>query len=87
MSKYDNIVGVIAANSVVNEPSNSNAAEIIRAVVRDLKGYMRAKALLSNQRILPVGVSNDLVPNNDTTILRYFFAGKKEDRPDFWTVS
>ena len=78
---------MIAANSVINDPSHSNAAEIIRAVVRDLKGYMRAKARSSIQRILPVGLSNDLFPNNETTILRYFFAGKKEDRPDFWTVS
>ena len=86
LSQYYNVIGVIAANSVINAPSNTNAAEIIRAVVRDLKRYMRAKARLNNQRVLAVGVSNAFVPEDEATMPRYFFAGQTEDRADFWGV-
>lgn len=82
--KYTNTLGVFAANTVINGPESTPAAEIVRAVVRDVKKYISLKASVSNARLLPVGVTNADVNTIQYDLLQYFTAGGKEERVDFY---
>lgn len=41
LAKHDNVLGVVAANKLVNKVKPMPAAETVRAVTRDIKLYMK----------------------------------------------
>jgi hypothetical protein len=86
LTRYPNIVGVIAASQVIHERESTLAAPVIRAVVRDLKAYIRLKASLTGQRIIPVGVQAADVTTTALSQAQYFTAGDVKERVDFYCV-
>lgn len=84
-SKYDNIIGVVAADHVINNPDTTLAAEVIRAVVRDVKIHMKQQHEKNGQRILPVGISDEYFAAKSTNSIDYFTAGNKDTSIDFYS--
>lgn len=87
LAAYPNCLGLIAANEVINDFHSANAAPVIRAVVRDLKRYLRLKHEVTGQRILPVGYSASAVMSLEGSTRDYLAAGDEASRIDFWSVS
>lgn len=85
LAKYPNVLGINAADNVVNHDDNESSVSVIAAAVRDLKRYMRLKNKASAQRILPVGYGAATVGERDRRILQ-FLASEKVGI-DFWPVS
>lgn len=86
MAKYANTLGVIVAAEVVNDVPSTPAAEIVKAVVRDVKRYVKLKSELTEQRVLPVGVSASDVLALRKPQFQYFCAGNTEESVDFFTL-
>ncbi|KAL4811121.1 Glucanosyltransferase-domain-containing protein [Aspergillus unguis] len=80
MSKYSNVIGFFAGNEVSNTPQTTEASAFVKAAVRDMKAYIKAK----NYRTMGVGYAT----NDDSSIrvdmANYFNCGDKEDAIDFW---
>lgn len=87
MAQYPNTLGILAGMSIINSHDTQKAAPVIKAVVRDLKRYMKLKNAASGQRILPVGYTAATVVQFDTTALEYLSTGDPASSIDFWTVS
>lgn len=87
MAQYPNTLGLLAGNSVINSPSTQGAAPVIKAVVRDLKRYMKMQNEANGQRIIPVGYTAATVDQLDTTVLNFLSLGDPASSIDFWTVS
>lgn len=87
MAQYPNTLGLHAGNSIANNASSQRAAPVIKAVVRDLKEYMKLQNAASGQRILPIGYTAATVDLLDTTLLKYLSMGDPATSIDFWTVS
>ncbi|KAJ3330009.1 1,3-beta-glucanosyltransferase gas1 [Blyttiomyces sp. JEL0837] len=78
-SKFTNVVGFIAGNEVINAVNNTAAAPFEKALIRDLKSYMKTK-----ERYIPIGY----VTSDDATVRQnvvdYFACGDDEStHPDF----
>jgi 1,3-beta-glucanosyltransferase GAS5 len=86
MAQYPNTLGLLAGNGVVNSPSTQRAAPVIKAVVRDLKRYMKIHNEANGQRILPIGYTAATVDQLDTTVLDFLSLGDSASSIDFWTV-
>ncbi|CAI4900984.1 AHL_G0049180.mRNA.1.CDS.1 [Saccharomyces cerevisiae] len=57
---YDNVLGFFAGNEVINSVNTTNTATYVKAVVRDMKKYIKAR----KYRQIPVGYSAaDIVAN------------------------
>ncbi|KAF3909867.1 hypothetical protein ABW21_db0205897 [Orbilia brochopaga] len=78
-SKYSNLMAFFAGNEVVDKPDNTAAATYVKATVRDMKAYQRAR----NQRLIPVGYSAADVPSNRQLIAEYMNSGTDAERVDF----
>lgn len=87
MAAYPNTIGAIPANGIINNRPSTVAAEPIRAVVRDVKQYMKLKNDSTGQRILPVGVSASDVATYRKTQFQYFSAGRRDEAIDYYCVS
>ena len=87
MAQYPNTLGLLAGNSVINGPRNQRCAPVIKAVVRDLKGYMKIHHEASGQRTLPIGYTAATIDLLDTTALDFLSQGDPASSIDFWTVS
>ena len=85
LAKYDNVIGVVVTSGLINHASHSDAAEVVRAVVRDLKRYMAIKNQ-SGQRIMPLGVAQSAVGASTESMLKYFTAGHPVATVDFYAV-
>ncbi|EWC44160.1 hypothetical protein DRE_06985 [Drechslerella stenobrocha 248] len=79
MSKYSNLMAFFAGNEVVNEVSNTAAATYVKATVRDMKAYQKARKL----RAIPVGYSAADVSSNRQLIAEYMNSGPDAERVDF----
>jgi hypothetical protein len=86
LAQYPNVIGAIAASQVIHERESTLAAPVIRAVVRDLKAYIKLKASLTGQRIIPVGVQAADITTTATPQVQYFAAGEPAERVDFYCV-
>ena len=87
MAKYPNTLGLLVASKLVNDQGTERAAPVAKAVVRDLKRYMRLQNEVSGQRILPIGYDAATVERGDMTILNYMSLSDPASAIDFWTVS
>ncbi|KAK7965827.1 1-3-beta-glucanosyltransferase GAS1 [Apiospora aurea] len=89
MAAYPNTLGVVAANEVLLHAGHTAGADVIRALVRDVKRYMALHAKAnpeSWQRVLPVGVSSNGVSSIFYDEFRYFTGGDPEEAVDFFSV-
>ncbi|KAK7756360.1 hypothetical protein SLS62_001586 [Diatrype stigma] len=86
MSAYNNTLGVLVANAVINSYPTTVAAPVVRAITRDVKRYMVLAAEADNQRILPVGVSSPHRPSLIRCQFEYFSAGDEKEAIDFFSV-
>ncbi|KAH8811122.1 Glucanosyltransferase [Xylogone sp. PMI_703] len=94
-SQYTNTLCFFASMGLINQPDNTGVAEVIRAVIRDYKFYIRLKHELQGTRIIPVGYSIAEAPEIRLDTVKYFSAGSDEERADFlglhsydsWSIS
>ncbi|ODV64270.1 glycoside hydrolase family 72 protein [Ascoidea rubescens DSM 1968] len=83
-SSYTNVLGYFAANEVINDDETTNTAPYIKAVVRDLKNYMKSR----KYRQVPVGYSAADVEENREEVAAYFNCGTDEmARSDFLGIN
>lgn len=87
MAVYPNTLGIAAASQVINNDASMLAASVIKAIVRDLKRYMRLKSEISQQRVLPICYDANSTSARDKAILDYLSSGDVSSSIDFWTVS
>lgn len=87
LAMYPNCLGVLAGHEIINNQRSLKAVPVVRAVVRDLKRYLRLKHDLNGQRVLPVGYSTADVRNLEPFIRDYLSAGEELSKIDFWAVS
>lgn len=81
---YDNLLGVLAGNEVVFEDGSSEwGPQYVKAVVRDLKDYMKAQM----SRQIPVGYSNADVLDFRVSMADYLQCGPEEEAVDFFGVN
>jgi hypothetical protein len=86
MARFPNSLGILIANNLINNIRSEICAPVIRAVVRDLKKYMKLKHQAAGQRILPVGFGGSQY-DGDVKVLNYLTAGDESSSIDLWTVS
>ncbi|KAL4868601.1 hypothetical protein BDV12DRAFT_197124 [Aspergillus spectabilis] len=80
LSQYSNVIGFFAGNEVSNDPKTTDASAFVKAAVRDMKRYIKAK----NYRTMGVGYAT-----NDDSAIRvdmadFFNCGDEEGSIDFW---
>ncbi|KAL2829003.1 Glucanosyltransferase-domain-containing protein [Aspergillus cavernicola] len=80
LSQYSNVIGFFAGNEVSNDPKTTGASAFVKAAVRDMKRYIKAK----NYRTMGVGYAT----NDDSSIrvdmADFFNCGSEEESIDFW---
>lgn len=83
-AQYDNVLGFFAGNEVINSDNTTATATYVKAVVRDMKKYIKAR----DYRTIPVGYSAaDIVANRQLTA-QYFNCGDDADaRIDMFGVN
>lgn len=83
-AQYDNVLGFFAGNEVINEANNTFTAPYVKAVVRDMKKYMKARSY----RAIPVGYSAADISSNRELAAEYFNCGDDADaRVDMFGVN
>ncbi|SCU90292.1 LAMI_0E01442g1_1 [Lachancea mirantina] len=83
-ANYTNVLGFFAGNEVINNADNTNTATYVKAVVRDMKKYLRARGY----RQIPVGYSAADVSSNRVLAANYFNCGDDADaRIDMFGVN
>lgn len=83
-AKYDNVLGFFAGNEVINMVNNTATATYVKAVVRDMKKYLKAR----NYRQIPVGYSAADIASNRQLTAEYFNCGDDADaRIDMFGVN
>ena len=87
MAQYPNTLGLLAGVGLVNSKATEKAAPVVKAVVRDLKRYMKLQNIACGQRILPIGYTAATLDQLDTAVLDYVSLGDPASSIDFWTVS
>lgn len=87
MAQYPNTLGLVAGHGEINSPRNQRCAPVIKAVVRDLKRYMKLRDEATGQRILPIGYTAATFDLLDMTTLDFLSQGDPASSIDFWTVS
>jgi hypothetical protein len=86
MAVFPNTLGIFAASLVVNNRSSLATTPVIKAVVRDLKTYMRLRNEVVGQRVLPVGY-DAAGTAEDKIVFEYLAACNTNSAVDFWAVS
>ena len=80
----DNLLLFFSGNEVINARNNTNAAPYIKAVTRDMRQYVDARA----DRVIPVGYSSADVAENIESQALYFACGEdKWARSDFFAFN
>lgn len=74
MAKYNNTLGYFAANEVINDDNSTKAATYVKAVVRDMKTFIKNRKI----RAIPVGYSAADVAENRLETAMYFNCGDDE---------
>lgn len=87
MTSFPNTLGLFAGMAVVNNDATIPATAVLKAVVRDLKKYMKLKNEINGQRILPIGYDAAASGARDKQVLDYLTTGDEETSIDFCAVS
>ncbi|CAN6603353.1 1,3-beta-glucanosyltransferase Gas4p [Trichomonascus vanleenenianus] len=83
-SGYNNTLGFFAGNEVVNDDkSATNSPHYIKAVIRDIKNYIRVRA----PRTIPVGYSAADDLRYRVSLARYLECGDDQTSVDFYGVN
>ena len=81
---YSNVLGFFAGNEVINSVNTTNTATYVKAVVRDMKKYIKAR----KYRQIPVGYSAADIVGNRQLAAEYFNCGDDADaRIDMFGVN
>lgn len=81
---YDNVLGFFAGNEVINSENTTDTATYVKAVVRDMKKYLKAR----NYRQIPVGYSAADIVSNRLLVAEYLNCGDDADaRIDMFGVN
>lgn len=74
VADYNNTLGLFAGNEVINDKESTPAATYVKAVVRDMKHFIKNR----NLRKIPVGYSAADVSQNRLETAHYFNCGDDE---------
>lgn len=80
MQKYSNTLGFFAGNEVSNAKNNTFASAFVKAAVRDMKSYIKAKGY----RTIGVGYATNDDADIRQNLAHYFDCGNRDDAIDFW---
>ncbi|KAF5101178.1 hypothetical protein D0Z03_000652 [Geotrichum reessii] len=80
---YDNVLGFFAANEVINDENTTSSAPYVKAVIRDMKAYIKAQA----KRTIPVGYSAADISLNREQQAKYFNCGEDDERLDMFGMN
>ncbi|PPJ60340.1 hypothetical protein CBER1_10733 [Cercospora berteroae] len=81
LADFQNVLGFMVAGDCINRRQQvTRFAAVLRAFVRDAKAFLR----LRGGRIAPVGISNPCLMDLRLPALKYFTAGSREERVDFF---
>ncbi|EPX72950.1 cell wall protein Gas1 [Schizosaccharomyces octosporus yFS286] len=83
LAPYNNVLGFIAGNEVVQNVNNTDAAAFVKAAVRDVKQYI----VNSGHRQIPVGYSTNDEQETRVPMSHYFDCGDKADIVDFYGIN
>jgi hypothetical protein len=83
-SSYDHVAGIVVSQSVVNAADNTKTAEVVKALVRDVKNYTMFRSQQAGQRRLPIGIGEEQWPSMRAPSLQYHLAGHEHERVDFY---
>ena len=81
MHGYSNMLGLFAGNEVTNDKSNTDASPFVKAAIRDVKEYIKAKGY----RSIPVGYSSNDDADTRDNLAKYFSCG--EISADFYGIN
>jgi 1,3-beta-glucanosyltransferase GAS1 len=79
-AKYNNVIGFFAGNEVSNNLTNTNASAFVKAAVRDMKAYIKAK----NYRPMGIGYATNDDSSIRVNMANYFNCGPSDSSIDFW---
>jgi 1,3-beta-glucanosyltransferase GAS1 len=82
-STYDNVLGYFAGNEVTNNDTNTDASPFVKAAVRDVKAYMKAK----NYRQVPLGYASNDDSTTRESIAEYFACAPSDASVDFYGIN
>ncbi|OLY80503.1 Protein EPD2 [Smittium mucronatum] len=81
-SGYDNVAGFIVGNEVTNSANTTEASAFVKAAVRDVKAYMKAKSIS-----IPVGYADNDDDEIRDSLISYFNCGDGDTKVDFYGVN
>jgi hypothetical protein len=87
MARFPNTLGLLVSSELINSDETMPIAAILKAVVRDLKKYMKIQNGAHGQRVLPLGYQAATAQVRDQEVLEYLTAVGGESSLDFWAVS
>lgn len=83
-SKYDNTLLFFSGNEVIAHPEKSWASPYIKAVIRDIKHYIKERGL----RQIPVGYAATDLPENRMELGHYLNCGNDPlSKADFYAIN
>lgn len=87
MAHYPNTLGLLVASNQVVNKDTGKAIPTVKAVVRDLKRYMKLQNKARGSRLLPLGYDDVITQGGgENTILDGLSRGESASAIDFWTV-
>ncbi|KAF1351608.1 hypothetical protein EJ07DRAFT_137674 [Lizonia empirigonia] len=88
MAHYPNTLGLLVASNQVVNKDTGKAIPTVKAVVRDLKRYMKLQNKACDSRLLPLGYDDVITQGGgEKTILDGLSLGDSASAIDFWTCS
>lgn len=72
--EYNNVLGFFAGNEVINNENTTVAATYVKATIRDIKHYLKAR----NYRHIPVGYAAADIVSNRVLVAEYLNCGSDE---------
>lgn len=80
LSQYSNVIGFFAGNEVSNTKKTTDASAYVKAAVRDIKKYIKAK----NYRPMGVGYATNDDSGIREDMANYFNCAEEDESIDFW---
>ncbi|PLB50231.1 1,3-beta-glucanosyltransferase gel3 [Aspergillus steynii IBT 23096] len=80
LSQYSNVIGFFAGNEVSNTKKTTDASAYVKAAVRDIKKYIKAK----NYRPMGVGYATNDDSGIREDMANYFNCDEADESIDFW---